>query len=98
MRILVLEAAARDQRVGVGQRLDDGVVGVALVAVLLEHALALEAGASLVKAPSASTVKGMVVSMPRAISLAWLAIQISKSSRPWPGAVCTKPVPSSSVT
>ena len=27
-----------------------------------------------------------------------LLIQISKSSRPWPGAVCTKPVPSSSVT
>ncbi len=44
MRVLVLEAAAGDQRVGVLQRLDDGVVGVALVAVLLEHALALEAG------------------------------------------------------
>ena len=44
MRVLVLEAAAGDQRVGILQRLDDGVVGVALVAVLLEHALALEAG------------------------------------------------------
>ena len=43
MRVLVLQAAARDQRVGFHQRLDDGVVGVALVAVLLEHALALEA-------------------------------------------------------
>ena len=55
-------------------------------------------GASLVKHPSASTVNGMAVSMPRAISAAVLAIQISKSSRPWPGAVCTNPVPSSSVT
>ena len=27
-----------------------------------------------------------------------LAIQMSKSSRPWLGAVCTKPVPASSVT
>ncbi len=44
MRVLVLEAAARDQRIGVLQRLDDGIVGVTLVAVLLEHALALEAG------------------------------------------------------
>ena len=43
VRILVLEAAARDERAGVGQRLDDGVVGVALVALLVEHALALEA-------------------------------------------------------
>ena len=55
-------------------------------------------GASLVKRPSASTVKGMAVSMPRAFSRAAFSIQMSKSSRPWPGAVCTKPVPSSSVT
>ncbi len=44
VRILVLQAAARDERTGVGQRLDDGVVGVALVALVVEHALALEAG------------------------------------------------------
>ena len=43
MRILVLEAAARDQRAGFGQRLDDGVVGVALVALVVDDALALEA-------------------------------------------------------
>ena len=55
-------------------------------------------GASLVKRPSPSTVKGMVVSMPRFCSSGAFAIQMSKSSRPWPGAVCTKPVPSSSVT
>ena len=40
MRILVLEAAARDQHAGVDQRLDDGVVGVALFAFVGEHALA----------------------------------------------------------
>src|SRR5262249_43419990 len=39
MRILVLEPAARDQHAGVGQRLDDSVVGVALLALLGEHAL-----------------------------------------------------------
>ena len=44
VRVLVLEAAAGDQRVGLRECLDDRVVGVALVAVLLEHALALEAG------------------------------------------------------
>ena len=43
MRVLVLEAAAGDQRVGVLQRLDHRVVGVALVALVREHALALEA-------------------------------------------------------
>ena len=55
-------------------------------------------GASLVKRPSPSTVKGMAGSMPRAFSFAAFSIQTSKSSRPCPGAVCTKPVPSSSVT
>jgi hypothetical protein len=39
----VLEAAAGDEGIGILQRLDDGVVGVALVAVVLEHALAFEA-------------------------------------------------------
>src|SRR5215813_714583 len=42
MRILVLEPAARDQHAGIGQRLDDGVVGVALFALLGEHALSRE--------------------------------------------------------
>ena len=44
MRILVLEPAARDQRAGLDQRLDDGLVGVALLALVGDHALALEAG------------------------------------------------------
>jgi hypothetical protein len=36
--------------------------------------------------------------MPRAASFAAFAVQISKSSRPWPGAVWTNPVPASSLT
>ena len=43
MRILVLEPAARDQHAGLDQRLDDGVVGIALFALVREHALADEA-------------------------------------------------------
>ena len=43
MRILVLEPAARDQHAGLDQRLDDGVVGITLFAVVREHALADEA-------------------------------------------------------
>ncbi len=40
----MLEAAARDERAGLDQRLDDGVVGVAFLALVVEDALALEAG------------------------------------------------------
>ena len=43
MRILVLEAAARDDVAGLGQRLDHRVVGVALLALVVDHALAGEA-------------------------------------------------------
>ena len=43
MRILVLQPAARDQRVGLGQRLDHRLVGVALLALVGEDALAGEA-------------------------------------------------------
>ena len=43
MRILVLQPPARDQRVGGGQRLDHRLVGVALLALVGEHALAGEA-------------------------------------------------------
>ena len=43
MRVLVLELAARDQRAGGDQRVDDGLVGVAWLAFVGEHALALEA-------------------------------------------------------
>ena len=43
MRILMLQPSARDDVAGVSERLDDGVVGVAFVAVLFQHALAFEA-------------------------------------------------------
>ncbi len=44
MRILVLEPRARDQRIGFGQRLDDGVVRVAFISLVVDDALAFEAG------------------------------------------------------
>ena len=40
MRILVLEPAAREQHAGIGQRLDHGLVGVALLTLVGEHPLA----------------------------------------------------------
>ena len=40
----MLQPAARDDVAGVGQRLDDGLVGVALLALVVDDALALEAG------------------------------------------------------
>ena len=40
MRILMLEAAARDQHAGFDQRLDHRLVGVALLALVGEHTLA----------------------------------------------------------
>ena len=67
----MLQAAARDDVSGFAQRLDDGVVGVALVAIFLQDALAGEAGGGGVITPSASTVNGMVVSMPRSRSAFW---------------------------
>ena len=42
MRILVLEPPARDERAGLDQRLDDRLVGVALLALVVDDALALE--------------------------------------------------------
>ena len=42
----MLQAAARDDVAGFAQRLDDGVVGVALVAIFLQDALAFEARAA----------------------------------------------------
>ncbi len=44
MRILMLQAPARDQHAGVVQGLDHRLVGVALLAFFGEHALAGEAG------------------------------------------------------
>ena len=44
MRILVLQAPARDQHAGIDQGFDHRLVGVALLAFFGEHALAGEAG------------------------------------------------------
>ena len=43
MGIVVPQPPARDQRVGLGQRRDDRVVGVAEIALVVDDALALEA-------------------------------------------------------
>ena len=43
MRILVLEPAARQQHAGLDQRLDHGLVGVALFALVVDDALSGEA-------------------------------------------------------
>jgi hypothetical protein len=100
----MLQPAAREQIVALDQRVDDGLVGVALLAVVVDDARAT----TLAVRPEAGRVLGVEagivdrerdrVSMPRASSSAALSIQASKSSRPWLGAVCTKPVPASSVT
>ena len=44
MRILMLQPAARDDHAGFDQRLDDRLVGVALLALVVDDALAGEAG------------------------------------------------------
>ena len=44
VRVLMLQPAARDDLAGGGERLDDGLVGVALLALVVDDALALEAG------------------------------------------------------
>jgi hypothetical protein len=43
MRVLVLESPARDQHAGIDQGIDDRLVGVALVALVGQYALAGEA-------------------------------------------------------
>ena len=43
MRILVLEAAAREQHARLHEGIDDGLVGVALLALVVDDALAFEA-------------------------------------------------------
>ena len=94
----MLEPAARQQLAGLDQRLDDGLVGVALLALVVDDALALEAVG--VRGERAVLIDGVGIAglIPRASSARAFAVQMSKSSRPWPGAVCTKPVPASSVT
>jgi hypothetical protein len=44
MRVLMLQPAASQQLAGLDQRLDHGIVGVALLALVVDHALSREAG------------------------------------------------------
>jgi hypothetical protein len=104
MRIGVLEPAAREQVVA--------SISAVMTAWLASPFLPLSSmtraappsrsgpkpGRVLGVKPASSTVKGMADEMPRASIARAASIQASKSSRPWPGAVCTKPVPASSVT
>ena len=99
VRILMLESAARDQHAGLGERLDHRLVGVALLAFIVDDAFASEARRLL--GESAVFVDGVGDCWIYASLLQdheQLQVQMSKSSRPWPGAVWTKPVPASSVT
>ena len=95
----MLELSARDERARLDKRVDDGLVGVARFALVVDDALALEAGrlvgerAVLVDGVGNARVDRRAPARSRV-----LAVQSSKSSRPWPGAVWTKPVPASSVT
>ena len=101
----MLQPAARKQRVALDQRVDDGLVGIALLAVVVDDARrparAVGTETRRVLGEEAGVIDGEgdvgVDAAPRASSGA-ASIQASKSSRPWPGAVCTKPVPASSVT
>ena len=99
MRIVVFVARAGDQRAGLRQRRDHGEVGVAELALVVDHALALEAGRLL--GEEAGLVDGERDLGRRCRALrasSRCSSQTSKSSVPWPGAVWTKPVPVSSVT
>ncbi len=105
MRIGVLQPAARKQRVALDQFLDDRLVGVALLAIVVDDArrpaLAVRAEARRVLGEEAGIVdreRDFGRDAARFADRAPRPIQASKSSRPWPGAVCTKPVPASSVT
>ena len=60
MRILVLEPPARDQGAGLHQRIDDRLIGIALVALVVDDAPALEARRLLGEAPIAVDGEGDV--------------------------------------
>ncbi len=97
----MLQAPARDQRVSLDQRLDDRLVGITLLALFGDDALAGEAGGLVgVNAVIVDGEGDLGLNAARARSSCCTSarVQISKSSRPWLGAVCTKPVPASSVT
>ena len=58
VRVLMLQATTRDQRVGPDQRIDDRLVGVALVALVVDDTFAFEARRILGEAPLAVDGEG----------------------------------------
>ena len=90
MGVAVRQPALGEQRAGRLQGFDQGGVGIALLAFgSVDDLAGEERHVTQEMRPSPSTVWG--TSMP-------LARPSSKSSAPWPGAMCTKPVPWSMVT
>ena len=83
MRILVLEPAAREQHAGIDQRLDHGLVGVALLALVGEHALADEARCVIGEAPvGVDGIGDRGVDARATQASRYAPVQTSKSSRP----------------
>ncbi len=72
----MLQASARDDVAGFAERLDDGIVRVALVAGLFENALAREARRVFRQHAVGIDGERIVVSMPRSRSAFWFAIQM----------------------
>ena len=91
----MLQAIAGDQHAGGNQGIDHHLVGIALLALVVDDARALETRRVL--GEGTILVDGVGDGAGNTAGLL-LSIQTSKSSRPWPGAVWTKPVPASSVT
>jgi hypothetical protein len=92
MRVGVLEPAARKQPVRLDQRGDDSLVGVALLALVVDDArtaFAVRSEAGGVLGVIAGIVDGEGDGGRDAarLEIASASIQASKSSRPWPGAV-----------
>ena len=106
--IIVLVARVhRGKRARLLQRRDDGRVGVARIVEFAEMALVVDDALRLLAAEQWHMFAVIAVrpnrvrhlgSCPSLAKKRAFAVQMSKSSAPWPGAVCTKPVPVSSVT
>ncbi len=99
MRILMLQPPARDQHAGIDQRLDHRLVGIALLALVGEHALALEARRFLGEAAVGVDGEGDArLDAARASASRRSRSRYRSRRGHGPARVCTKPVPSSSVT